>query len=269
MFQDRDFRQLFENAPIGLAVCNMDGQLVLVNQAFADILGRSIDETLELEYWHITPRQYEQQEQAQLAELNSKRRYGPYEKHYIHRDGSLVPVRLNGCKVSIEGNEFIWSAVERLEMPIHSVTLFKEAPIGLALCRMDGRLVAVNEAYARIMGRDIEQTLKLDYWQITPRKYQKQEEEQLKILKETGRYGPYAKDYIHADGHLVPVILVGKLLRINGEDFIWSVCQEGQEVLSWHESEPEEAGPISRLTEGLIVSDSDPQPIRPRLLNRS
>jgi len=260
VFNDREFRKLFENAPIGLAVCDMEGKLMLVNQAFASILGRSIEETLRLEYWHITPKEYEKQEKEQLEELKKNGRYGPYEKHYIRNDKEkpLVPVRLNGCAVSIDNCQYIWSAVERLEMPIHSVMLFKEAPVGLALCRLDGQLVAVNQAYADLIGRSIEETLKLDYWQITPRHFKAKEDEQIKKIKAERKYGPYQKKYIHKDGRLIDVVLVGKLLPINGEDFIWSVCQEG-EVFDI-DIDPESALPLSQ---GLIFTELDPKPIRP------
>ncbi len=104
--------------------------------------------------------------------------------------------------------------------------LFELSPIGLALCRMDGGLVDINPAYAAIMGRSVEETVKLSYWDITPVKYQEQELEQLKSLEETGRYGPYEKEYIHKDGRLVPVRLQGQIMEQNGEKYIWSSVED-------------------------------------------
>jgi PAS domain S-box-containing protein len=104
--------------------------------------------------------------------------------------------------------------------------LFNSSTIGLALCRMDGSLVDVNPAYAKIIGRTIEETLKLSYWDITPEKYAAREEEQLKCLIKTGYYGKYEKEYIHKDGHLVPVILQGISLVRDGESFIWSSIED-------------------------------------------
>lgn len=45
-----DYHALFEQSPIGLALCHMDGSLVDVNPAFARILGHSVQETLDLPY---------------------------------------------------------------------------------------------------------------------------------------------------------------------------------------------------------------------------
>ncbi|MCU0517307.1 MAG: PAS domain S-box protein [Oscillatoria sp. Prado101] len=105
-------RNLFEICPIGLALCRLDGKLVEVNPAFAAILGRTAEETLNLTYWEITPKKYQAQEQLQLESLEKTGRYGPYEKEYIHRDGHFVPVRLKGVIVEKDGERLIWSSVE-------------------------------------------------------------------------------------------------------------------------------------------------------------
>ncbi|PTN34337.1 LytS/YhcK type 5TM receptor domain-containing protein [Desulfonatronum sp. SC1] len=108
----------------------------------------------------------------------------------------------------------------------YSRTLFDESPIGLALCRMDGSLVDVNPAYARIIGRTVEETLSLTYWDITPEEYAALEQAQLRFLAETERYGPIEKEYMHVDGHRVPVRLQGLITEIKGEQFILSAVED-------------------------------------------
>lgn len=105
-------RKLFETTSIGLALCKMDGTLIDVNPAYAKILGRSVDETLGLDYWDVTPEKYAPQEQYQLDRLNSVGKYGPYVKEYLHKDGSLVPVQLSGKIIEQNGERLIWSSVE-------------------------------------------------------------------------------------------------------------------------------------------------------------
>lgn len=104
--------------------------------------------------------------------------------------------------------------------------LFEESTIGLALCRMNGDLADINPTFASILGRSVEETLKLTYWDITPEKYAAEEQVQLASLEKTGRYGPYEKEYIHTDGHLVPVRLSGQILEKGGEKFIWSSIED-------------------------------------------
>ncbi|MEO8764380.1 MAG: PAS domain S-box protein, partial [Ginsengibacter sp.] len=108
----------------------------------------------------------------------------------------------------------------------HSRNLFEKTVIGLALARMDGTLADVNEAYAKIIGRTIEETLKLSYWEITPEKYHDQENKVLEELMDTGKFINYEKEYIHKEGHLVPVRLSGNIIERSGEKFIWSSVED-------------------------------------------
>lgn len=55
-------RMLFENTPIGLALSNMKGELIDINQAYADITGYGIEALKQLSYWDLTPKKYEKDE---------------------------------------------------------------------------------------------------------------------------------------------------------------------------------------------------------------
>jgi PAS domain S-box-containing protein len=347
-------RLLFNTSPVGLAVCKMDGTLMDINPAYTNIIGRTIDETLKLSYWDITPEKYADQETLQLKSLDETGSYGPYEKEYIHSAGHLVPVVLNGLIIKQNGEKFIWSSVEDIterkqagnkliqiyeqltdtlermsdgfvsldknwiytyvnkkagemfgrkpedlvgkhiwtEFPeginqpfyktyfkvietqkqisfvdyykpwdrwfenhviptkeglaifFQEITerkkaeielrkskdynrlLFNTSATGLALSKMDGSLVDINLAYSKIIGKTIKETLKLSEWDITPEKYANQDAVQLKSIEETGRYGPYEKEYIHNNGHLVPVVLNGLIVEQDGEKFIWSSVED-------------------------------------------
>ncbi|MDH5182439.1 MAG: PAS domain S-box protein [Gammaproteobacteria bacterium] len=113
LYQSEQYnRTLFESATIGLALCKTDGTLVDINQAYADIIGRSIEETKGLTYWQITPDDYTSQEEVQLNILGATKHYGPYEKEYLHKDGHRVPVRLTGKLIERDDESLIWSSVE-------------------------------------------------------------------------------------------------------------------------------------------------------------
>ncbi len=111
-------------------------------------------------------------------------------------------------------------------------TLFEQSPIGLALCRLNGALVDCNLPYSNIVGRTPEEMTHLSYWDLTPKEYAEQEQQQLKSLRSRGFYGPYEKVYIHKDGHRVPVRLSGRLLKRGGETFIWSSVEDISETVA-------------------------------------
>lgn len=104
--------------------------------------------------------------------------------------------------------------------------LFDSSPIGLALSTLDGKLVEINPAYAAILGRTVSETVNLTNQDITPETYDTAEQALLHSLYKTGRYGPYEKEYIHKQGHLVPVRLSGILVERDDEQYIWSCVEE-------------------------------------------
>ena len=102
------------------------------------------------------------------------------------------------------------------------------APVGIAINSIsDGSFEFVNEEFGRITGYSVDELNQMDYWQLTPEKYEKQEHEQLELLAKYGQYGPYQKEYIHKNGNVYPVLLSGiKITDSKGETFIWSVVQD-------------------------------------------
>jgi PAS domain S-box-containing protein len=110
---EEKLRALYELAPLGIALTDMSGRYIEFNEAFRAICGYPADELKALDYWTLTPREYEAQEAVQLEALARTRRYGPYEKEYVRQDGTRVPLRLNGLLVTgKDGQDYIWSIVE-------------------------------------------------------------------------------------------------------------------------------------------------------------
>lgn len=110
---EEKLRGLYELSPLGIALTDMNGRYVEFNEAFRQICGYPEDELKSLDYWTLTPKDYEAQETRQLESLSKTGRYGPYEKAYRQKSGELAPVRLNGMLVTgKDGQQYIWSIVE-------------------------------------------------------------------------------------------------------------------------------------------------------------
>lgn len=104
---------LYELSPLGIALTDMQGKYVEFNNAFRKICGYTREELNQLDYWELTPREYSEMEAMQLESLRSRGIYGPYEKEYIRKDKSRIPIRLNGLLLrGIDGRDYIWSIVE-------------------------------------------------------------------------------------------------------------------------------------------------------------
>ncbi|MDE2343453.1 MAG: EAL domain-containing protein, partial [Betaproteobacteria bacterium] len=109
----RKLKGLYEFSPMGIALTDMQGHFLEFNPAFQRICGYTPGELAALDYWTLTPREYADQEAEQLRQLTEKGFYGPYEKEYVRKDGSRVPLRLNGSLIhGQDGTPYIWSMVE-------------------------------------------------------------------------------------------------------------------------------------------------------------
>ena len=110
-------RSLFMLSPLGIVMTNMAGEFLEFNNAFMHICGYTQEELQALDYWQLTPKKYYDLETQQLAALYKFGQYGPYEKEYVHKDGSLIPIRLNGILLKgVDGQNYIWSIVEEISL---------------------------------------------------------------------------------------------------------------------------------------------------------
>ncbi|MGD9989803.1 diguanylate cyclase domain-containing protein [Pseudonocardia sp.] len=94
------FRAIFENSGIGIGIADMTGRIVDVNEAFASMLGYTVEEFLrfnvsEFVYPDDAQGMWELYEDIIAGDLESAR----VEKRYRHRDGSSVPTDLTASLI--------------------------------------------------------------------------------------------------------------------------------------------------------------------------
>lgn len=142
-------------------------------------------------------------------------------------DSELLFMRLLGrwAATSMERHLSV-EALQQSETRLRG--LFELSPYGIALNDLDtGKFIAINQALVAPTGYTEAEFASLSYWQLTPEDYAEQEEQQLKNLRETGRYGPYEKEYMRKDGTRYPVLLNGMLVpEPGGRKVIWSIIED-------------------------------------------
>ncbi|GAB4549401.1 MAG: hypothetical protein Tsb0014_44080 [Pleurocapsa sp.] len=99
-------RALWESSPIGQAVCQLDGTIVDANFAYANLIGRTVLETLGLNIWTIATEQYHKDRQSCLASLEQTGKFS-IRQEYLTRNHSVIPIELSGVKIELEENIFI------------------------------------------------------------------------------------------------------------------------------------------------------------------
>lgn len=105
-------RTLFELSPIGLALFDIDGTVVDCNEAYAAIIGFTRRAVLGRTYWELTPSEYDERAFKVMETMTKTGAFQNYEKHYVHRDGHWVPVRLSGNLIERENQLYIFCSVE-------------------------------------------------------------------------------------------------------------------------------------------------------------
>jgi PAS domain S-box-containing protein len=100
------YRTLYESIIDGFASVSMDGRLVDCNNAFAQMLGYTRQELLQLHFNDFTPEKWHNQEQSIIEEQILPIGYSQvYEKEYIRKDGTIFPVELRAFVIKNEMGE--------------------------------------------------------------------------------------------------------------------------------------------------------------------
>lgn len=148
------------------------------------------------------------------------------ERGTVIRDLDWTPLYLDGFILDITAAKQASEALRLSEDRLRA--LFELSPLGIALNDHEtGDFLNVNEALIRPTGYTREEFIALSYWDLTPQAYEQQERQQLALLEQTGRYGPYEKEYIRKDGSRYPVVLNGMVVRDqSGRQLIWSIVED-------------------------------------------
>ncbi len=105
-------KQLLAQLPIGVVVCELQGDVIDANPAFSAIVGRPHAQIRGLSVAQMTAPEFAALDAEQAQRLHSTGIYGPYEKEYLRPDGSRVPVLVRGLRTEWNGKPVILSVTE-------------------------------------------------------------------------------------------------------------------------------------------------------------
>lgn len=104
---EEEFRTMFDQAPLGiLLIDSMTGRIQHVNPRFAEIVGRTIEELIRMDWEMITHVDDVQQYHDNMARLRAEQITSfTVNKRYIHADGSVVWVNITIAPLRVAGND--------------------------------------------------------------------------------------------------------------------------------------------------------------------
>lgn len=153
------FREIFDQAAVGITRVDLNGVLVDCNQKFSDLLGFSKEELLGKTIKEIThPDDYGTgaQYRSQLAAGNGGSRSG--EKRFIRKDGTPLWVRRTMSTACDTAGvpQYVISIVEDIsdkkELEQHHQETFDQAAVGIVHTSADGRYLRVNRKFCEMLG---------------------------------------------------------------------------------------------------------------------
>ncbi len=100
-------RRLVDANIIGIFIWDLDGKIVEANDAFLHIVEYSREDLIagRVCWTELTPPEWRDRDEHALADLRANGRAQPYEKEYIRKDGSRVPVMVGGALLAEDGND--------------------------------------------------------------------------------------------------------------------------------------------------------------------
>lgn len=111
-----------------------------------------------------------------------------------------------------EEREQAFQALQRSEAQVRR--LIESNIIGVIFSHLDGRITDANDAFLQIVGYDRAdlQAGKVNWQTLTPPEYAHLNQAAISELTKSGAFSAFEKEYLHKDGHRIPVLVGGALL---------------------------------------------------------
>lgn len=115
---ERRVRTFFESDMMGAIYWNMNGEITGANDKFLQMMGYSRQELIDgrMSWARMTPPEYRHLDEQAIADLKATGVDKPYEKEYLRKDGTRLPVLIGAAMLDerrFEGVAFVLDITER------------------------------------------------------------------------------------------------------------------------------------------------------------
>lgn len=281
------FRDVFESNMIGMIFWDAEGNISDANSRFLYIVGYTEEEVLsgKVRWKDMTPKEYTHLDDIALKELSEKGVCSPFEKEYIRKDGSRVPILLGAAVASgfkDRGVCFVLDISESKKIETERDRILNLSKDLICVAGMDGYFKYLNPAWESTLGYSMEEMLEkpfLDFIHPDDHGKNDSEVESLGSGKDTM---DFENRYLHKDGSIrtiswvaTPLIEEGLMFCIGRDiterkqaeekikdyaDNLELMVEERTEMLSRALRETEEGRDkidviLKSVADGLVVTD--------------
>jgi len=163
------FRTLFTSSRDGIATANLEGYITDCNKAYADMLGYSPEELSKTTFLKLTPEKWHRQNEEMVKDVLVKGYSGEFEKEYIRKDGTILPVSLRTWRIDDDkGNisgicSIVRDITERKRVEERLLAVNSLQKLLLPSVPIEQKLKFITDAVVRILDADFARI-----WTIKP-----------------------------------------------------------------------------------------------------
>jgi diguanylate cyclase (GGDEF)-like protein/PAS domain S-box-containing protein len=160
LISESRFRRLKESNTIGIISWRTDGMIEEANDLFLTMIGYDRSDFLAstLNWYDITPVEFQQRDQQTLRELLTHGRCEPFEKALIHKQGHWVPIYIGAAMLlgnQEQGIAYVMDLSERKKAEQQlklAAMVFAGSSDGILITDASARIVSVNQALCTMTG---------------------------------------------------------------------------------------------------------------------
>jgi len=231
------FQLIFDLSRDGYVISHGSGGIINSNPAYAEMLGYTAEEIMHVSWRDLTPEKWLQWELDNHGQhLLEHGHTDVYEKEYIRKDGTVFPVEMRAFLLNkpenigdaliaafardISGRK---AAENELRLSAERFERWQSSNfIGILQSTATGDIIDANDTMLSMIGytrQDLE-SKSLDWNKLTPPEFNHLDLKAIEEAAEKGSWTPFEKEYIHKDGHRVPIRIGGSLFKHDTEQYI-------------------------------------------------
>jgi two-component system cell cycle sensor histidine kinase/response regulator CckA len=255
------FRRAFDDAPIGMALIDLEGRWLRLNRAISQMLGRSEQELRTMQLSELNHPDDRRLDRPLIKELlNGRRRSFALEKRYIHADGHLIHALVHVSLMHGDGERPLYflcqlvditerrrAEAERNAAQERMQAIIDNSPALVIVKDLEQRYVLVNRRWEEITGLRGDDVLGYRSAQVLGNRSPGQDGVDRDVIR-TGEVRETMATMPGLDGEEITFLVVKFPLR-DAEGEVYAVCTIATDITDRRRSAEERAELEARLAQ--------------------
>lgn len=236
------FKTLFENNRDGIALTNLQGNYIEVNQQFANMLGFERDYVLGRHFAYFNAKNSFELPTDKIQQFIDNGFIEPFEKQLQRADGSIINVSAQLFPHYDENDQYsgawciyhpISAQEEKYRRQKKRFELLLEKSIdAIAYSNFEGVIEIANQAFCNMVKRTPDELIGMSYKDISlAEDIQREESTYRDQLLNRGFSDVYSKNFLLPDGSHIPVSIRTVLIRSEdgNPEGVWSISRSNEQ----------------------------------------